>query len=134
MPKEADRFRKMIFDSLVNRGWSDNEAKQIMGHAELEYSPPPARSNFFELLFDDVPTQKKGKRYSRNELHELIRRHLLETPDWSDNRIGKEIGCDGKTVKKIRIFLESTMDFPKLERFLGVDGRRRRRDKSKFTG
>jgi site-specific DNA-methyltransferase (adenine-specific) len=59
---------------------------------------------------------------SREQKRELIARRLKENPDWSNNRVASLLNVDDKTVKKVRLALESTSDIPKTDRVAGKDG------------
>jgi len=61
----------------------------------------------------------------RKQIQAIIKYQLIDTPNWADNRIGKELGVDGKTVKAIRKKLEATSEIPKLDKLIGSDGKER---------
>jgi len=62
---------------------------------------------------------------NRKQIRELIAAQLKETPQWSNNRIAKELGVDSKTVKTVRRKLEATSEIPKLTNLEGIDGKTR---------
>jgi hypothetical protein len=64
---------------------------------------------------------------TREQIRDLIAEQLKDSPDWADNRIAEELGVDGKTVGSVRDDLESTSEFPKLDRLVGKDGKSRPR-------
>ncbi|MBA7543992.1 hypothetical protein ES705_36337 [subsurface metagenome] len=63
---------------------------------------------------------------TRKQIREIVEGQLRETPEWANNRIGRELGVDKNTVKSVREKLESTSEIPKLEKFIGEDGKERR--------
>jgi len=64
---------------------------------------------------------------SKKQIREIIKQQLKDSPQWADNRIAKELGVDSKTVNSLRRQLEATSEIPKLERFIGADGKERPR-------
>jgi hypothetical protein len=72
-------------------------------------------------------TNMMRRHLGAKQIRQLIRDQLKETPEWSNNRIGMELGCDGKTVKTQRLKLESTSEIPKLTKFEGADGKVRKK-------
>lgn len=74
-------------------------------------------------------TNMMRRHLSTKQIRELIRSQLLETPHWANNRIGQELGVDGKTVKTMREKLETTSEIPKLTELEGADGKVRNRRK-----
>jgi len=62
---------------------------------------------------------------NRKQIQGILKNQLIDTPDWADNRIGQELGIDGKTVRTMRLKLESTSEIPKLEKLKGIDGKER---------
>jgi hypothetical protein len=54
---------------------------------------------------------------------DAIAAKLQESPEWSDNRIAKLLGVDHKTVRHIRMQLETGKHIPKLEKLVGSDGK-----------
>ncbi len=108
-----------------------------------------------ELGISDFPTMirpgmsEEGKRMfarksntmrrhlTRKQMREIIAGQLRETPQWANNLIGKELGVDGKTVKTVRESLEATSEIPKLNSFVGADGKERaalKKVKAVFAG
>lgn len=65
------------------------------------------------------------RQLDRDQKRELIADQLRETPDRSSNWIGKTLGVDDKTVTSVRRELQSTSEFPKLNRTIGEDGKYR---------
>ncbi|MDA2928499.1 hypothetical protein MYX84_00900 [Acidobacteria bacterium AH-259-O06] len=64
---------------------------------------------------------------TRKQVREVIVEQLKDTPDWANNRIAQNLGVDKKTVQTQRRRLESTGEIPKLTKFIGADGRKRKR-------
>ena len=62
---------------------------------------------------------------TRAQLRHLIADQLRDTPQWANNRIGRELGVDSKTVATVRARLESTSEIPKFDRLIGADGKER---------
>jgi hypothetical protein len=62
---------------------------------------------------------------TREQVRAVIATQLIDTPNWADNRIAKEIGVDGKTVESVRDELLSTSEIPKFDRLIGADGKER---------
>jgi ParB-like chromosome segregation protein Spo0J len=65
------------------------------------------------------------RQLTREQTRGLIEDQLRDTPDWSDRRIGKELGVDHKTVGAARSGLAATGEFPQLEKTVGRDGKAR---------
>lgn len=66
-----------------------------------------------------------GKRMTTADKQEAARLLLLSFPNYADGRIAKQIGCDPKTVAKVRTKLESTREIPELKERVGADGKSR---------
>jgi ParB-like chromosome segregation protein Spo0J len=62
---------------------------------------------------------------NREQVQQLIVEQIKETPSWSNNKIAKALGVDGKTIASARSDLEATSEIPKLERLTGTDGKAR---------
>jgi ParB-like chromosome segregation protein Spo0J len=62
---------------------------------------------------------------NREQMQKLVRDQLVETPEWSNNRIAQALGVDDKTVASARIGLEANFGIPKLDRLVGADGKAR---------
>jgi hypothetical protein len=60
---------------------------------------------------------------------ELIAKVLKAKPDQSNNQVAKQVKADDKTVAAVRRGLESTSEFPKLEKTVGADGKARKQRK-----
>ena len=62
---------------------------------------------------------------TRQQVRQLIADQLRDTPQWANNRIGRELGVDSKTVATARKRLEATSEIPKFDRLIGADGKER---------
>jgi hypothetical protein len=62
---------------------------------------------------------------TREQVRQLIGGQLRDTPEWSDRRIGDELGVDHKTVGAVRSTLGSTGEIPQLGKTIGGDGKAR---------
>ena len=65
------------------------------------------------------------RQLNTDQKRRLIADQLWETPERSSNWIAKMLGVDDKTVTSVRRELQSTSEFPKLDRTLGADGKYR---------
>ena len=63
---------------------------------------------------------------NREQVSSLISDQLRETPDWSNRRIGRELGVDHKTVGSVRADLIANRGIPRLEKTVGDDGKARK--------
>jgi ParB-like chromosome segregation protein Spo0J len=96
-----------------------------------------------ELGINDYPVQVKAglseiekrvfarklnmlrRHLTREQVRELVRDQLKETPEWSDRRVAQELGVDHKTVGAARSGLAATGEIPQLEKLTGADGKQR---------
>jgi len=60
---------------------------------------------------------------NRGQKQQAIIAKLKESPEWADNRIGKLLGVDGKTVRMMRVMLEGREEIQKVEKVVGADGK-----------
>jgi hypothetical protein len=65
------------------------------------------------------------RQFNTDQKRQIIADQLLETPDRSSRWIGKMLGVDDKTVTSVRRELQSTAEFPQLNRTIGEDGKYR---------
>jgi site-specific DNA-methyltransferase (adenine-specific) len=63
---------------------------------------------------------------STSQKQEVIAAELRQSPDISDNWLAEIIGCDHKTVTKVRRRLEARREIPELDIFRGKDGKKYR--------
>lgn len=62
---------------------------------------------------------------NRIELQQQIEDKLRENPGTSDRALGTALGCDGKTIAKVRSCLENEGVIPQSKARTGLDGRTR---------
>lgn len=64
-----------------------------------------------------------GRRQTKEQKQETIKRYLRRCPDASGRRVGRLFGVDNKTVERIRAKLVATEEIPQSETRLAADGR-----------
>ena len=62
---------------------------------------------------------------NREQKRELVRAQLLDTPEWSNNRIAQAVGLNHKTVIVIRKEMEQNEQLGKFPSLTGADGKQR---------
>lgn len=62
---------------------------------------------------------------TQEQMRIIIASQLKDTPDWANNRIAQELGVDSKTVQTVRETLEATLEIPKFDKLIGLDGKAR---------
>jgi ParB-like chromosome segregation protein Spo0J len=72
-----------------------------------------------------------GRKQTREEKRETIRRYLLRRPEVSDRHAAQVTGASAATVASVRTGLESTAQIEQLAERVGEDGRTRRKPRSK---
>jgi hypothetical protein len=102
VPVELDELGINDYPTVVRRGMSEEEKR--------------AHARKLNVL---------RRHLNREQTRALIEEQLLETPYWSNNRIGQMLGVDGKTIAAVRAGLETTSEIPKLAELVGADGKTR---------
>jgi hypothetical protein len=74
-----------------------------------------------------------GRKLSRAQMREVIAGQVIDTPQWSDNRIAGQLNVSGATVRRVRRELERTSQVEKFTVFEGADGKRRPGMRSTFV-
>jgi hypothetical protein len=94
------------------------------------YSPENSPSFFTVITTDDpfayvLSTNIHRRHLTSEQKRELISKVLKAKPERSNRAIAKQVKADDKTVGKVRRDLESTAEFPQLEKTTGTDGKAR---------
>ena len=63
---------------------------------------------------------------TQEQKRDLIEDALRKRPEWSNRKIAAQLYVDDKTVRSVRKELESTAEFPQLDRTIGKDGKSRK--------
>ncbi len=122
VPIEVDEQGTILDGHTRFRAWCElakNEPPPVIVRPGLSEEEKRLHARRANLLRRHLTSQQK---------RELIADQLRETPNWSDRRVGRELGVDGKTVAGVRSGLAATAEIPQLEaERVGVDGKARRR-------
>ena len=73
------------------------------------------------------------RQLNRTQREQLVEAYIKCDPELSSNALASTTGVSDKTITKIRHRLESTSEIPKLSKFRGLDGKRRRRNFTTIT-
>ena len=110
----------------VRRIIDGNNRKQIADH--LGYECPEIVKDGFsdeELRLLARCLNLARRHFSQAQRRQIIADQLQETPQRSNNWIGKQLGVHHATVASVRTQLEATCQIDKLSRTLGADGKYR---------
>lgn len=113
----------------------DEEGNILDGHHRFRACQELGITNYPTIVRLELSEEEKRlfarksnmmrRHLNRKQIRELIAAQLKETPQWSNNRVAKELGVDSKTVKTVRKSLEATSEIPKLTKLEGIDGKTR---------
>jgi ParB-like chromosome segregation protein Spo0J len=99
--------------------------KQIAEESGAEYPihQLPAGLSEAEKLDASLALNLIGRHQTNDQKRATIRRYLLRRPDATDGHVGRLVGCDHKTVGRVRIQMESVGEIPQHSVRTGEDGR-----------
>lgn len=92
-------------------------------------TPPPFKVDVVPGDLTDVEIRSMARRLNllrrqvgRKDVQRYIVEQLMETPEWSNKRIARHIGCSHETVAKVRKSLEDSGRIPYYEKLESADG------------
>lgn len=137
-PDQFEALKKDIADrGVITPIDLDEEGNILDGHHRVRACHELGITDYPTIIRPGLSEEEKRlfarksnmmrRHLNRKQIRDLIKRQLMDTPRWANNRIAGELGVDSKTVGKIREKLEATLEIPKFDKLLGTDGKERYR-------